>query len=145
MSGDGGPLRASPGDGLSGTRALVQQGIDAARQTLFSPNLFNVADVPLASADELIAAISGEAVKCVLEMRIEQIVKHGHTPENDAMLPLLWLPRQAVGYGQIACERIGVTGKDRNLDTAVKALSRQAALAIAAIDRILAAKREGKS
>jgi hypothetical protein len=128
-------------DGLSetpqSTSSIVQHGLDAAKQTLFS-----AASVPLASAEELLAAVSGPALKAVLEMRIEQIVKYGHTVENDAMLPLLWLPRQAADYARIACDRVGVTGKDRNLNAAIKALVRSAALSLAAIDRIKAAIME---
>jgi hypothetical protein len=33
-------------------------------------------------------------------MRIEQIVKHGHTSANDAMLPILWLPKQAADHAR---------------------------------------------
>lgn len=137
MSGEGGPLAA--GDGLTGTAGIVQAGLDQARQTLFS-----AADVPLAGTYDLLAAVSGYAVRIVLEMRIEQIVKHGHTSENDEMLPILWLPKQAKDYAQIACDRIGVTGKDRNLDAAERALARCAALCLASIDRLRQARgRDG--
>jgi hypothetical protein len=103
------------------------------------------ADVPLARADELLAAIAGPAVRRVLEMRIEQIVKHGHSAENDETLPLLWLPKQARrDHAQIACDRIGVTGKDRNLEAAEKSLARTAALCLAALDRIRRARERGK-
>jgi hypothetical protein len=77
----------------SGTRAIVDQAVEEAAQTLFS-----AADVPLARTDELLAAIQGPSLRAVLEFRVEQIVKHGYTAENDAMLPLLWLPRQATDY-----------------------------------------------
>jgi hypothetical protein len=123
-----------------GTSAIVEQGLEEAAQALFS-----AADVPLARADELLAAIAGPAVRAVLEMRIEQIVKHGHSIENDETLPLLWLPRQAREHAQVACDRIGVTGKDRNLEAVEKSLARTAALCLAALDRIRAARARGEA
>jgi hypothetical protein len=123
----------------SGTRAIVDQAVEEAAQTLFS-----AADVPLARTDELLAAIQGPSLRAVLEFRVEQIVKHGYTAENDAMLPLLWLPRQATDYAQIACDRIGVTGKDRNLESAKRALARAAAMCLASMDRITAAQEAGQ-
>jgi hypothetical protein len=128
-------------DGLPpGSRSIVQDGLDEATQSLFS-----AADVPLAKAEELRAAVTSPAVRAVLEMRIEQIVKHGHDAEADLMLPILWLPKQAHEYAQIAVESVGVTGRDRDLERACKCLARTAALSIAAIDRIRAAieRREG--
>jgi hypothetical protein len=122
-----------------GTGTIVEQAIEEAAQTIFS-----AAEVPLASADELLAAVTGPAVRCVLEMRIEQMVKHGHTAANDELLPILWLPRQAADHAQIACDRIGVTGKDRNLDSAKRQLAISAALCLAAIDRIRAAQEAGE-
>jgi hypothetical protein len=122
-----------------GTNAIVESAVEETAQTLFS-----AADVPLANADELLAALQGPAMRAVCEMRIEQIVKHGHTADNDAMLPILWLPKQARDHAQIACDRIGVTGRDRNLDSAKKSLARTAALCMAAIDRIDAAKAAGE-
>jgi hypothetical protein len=122
-----------------GTNAIVDEALDEAKQTLFS-----AADVPLARTDELLAAIAGPSVKCVLEMRIEQIVKHGHSQENDETLPLLWLPKAVLQHAQIACDRIGVTGKDRNLPAAEKSLARTAALCLAALDRIRRARERGE-
>jgi hypothetical protein len=114
-----------------GTNAIVDAALDDVTQTLFT-----AADVPLMRSEELLAALQGPAMRSLMHMRIEQIVKHGHTAENDLMLPILWLPKQARDHAQIACERIGVTGRDRDLELAKRALARSAALCLAAIDRI---------
>lgn len=114
-----------------GTRAIVDQAVEEAAQSIFS-----AADIPLARTEELLAALQGPAMRAVCAMRIEQMVKHGHSTESDAVLPLLWLPRQAQSHALMACERIGVTGHGRNLDGAKKALARCAALCLAAYDRV---------
>lgn len=103
-------------------------------------------DAPIRRADELVGAVAGDALKAVVAMRVEQIVKHGHTVEDDMMLPLLWLPRQIKQHAEVACARIGVTGTDRNLVAAKRHLAITAALCLAAIDRITVAierKEEG--
>jgi hypothetical protein len=89
-----------------GTNAIVDAALDDVAQTLFT-----AADVPLACSEELLAALQGPAMRSLMHMRIEQIVKHGHTAENDLMLPLMWLPKQAKDHAQIACDRVGVTGR----------------------------------
>jgi hypothetical protein len=93
-----------------GTNAIVDAALEDVAQTLFT-----AADVPLARSEELLAALQGPAMRSLMHMRIEQIVKHGHTAENDLMLPLMWLPKQAKDHAQIACDRVGVTGTDRDL------------------------------
>lgn len=122
-----------------GTNAIVESAVEEVAQTLFS-----AADVPLANAEELLTALQGPAMRAVCEMRIEQIVKHGHTAENDSMLPILWLPKQAKDYADIACHAIGVTGTDRDLERAKRSLARAAALCLASIDRIIAAQAAGE-
>jgi hypothetical protein len=117
-----------------GTGAIVEAAAEEVAQTLFSS-----ADVPLARSDEMLAAIQGPTLKAVLAMRIEQILKHGHTAENDLMLPILWLPKQAKDQALAATEAIGVTGNGRDLALAKRRLARAAALCMAAIDRIDAA------
>lgn len=114
-----------------GTHALVDQAVEEAAQTLF-----DVADAPLARSDELLDAIQGPAVRAVLEARIGQILKQGHTRENDAMLSIVALPDKAIEMARIARSRIGVTGADRNLKAARKSLAAAAALCLAAIDRL---------
>jgi hypothetical protein len=123
----------------AGTNAIVDAATTETAQSLFA-----AADVPLARSEELLAALQGPAMRAVCAMRVEQIVKHGHTAENDEMLPILWLPKQARDHAQIACDRVGVTGKDRNLEAAKLSLARTAALCLAAIDRIDAAMKAGE-
>jgi hypothetical protein len=127
MSGDGGPLpdhRDMPGN-----RSIVQAGLDEARQTLFS-----AADVPLARTDELLAAVQGPAVRSVLEARIEQIVTHGHTLEQDSRLPIGLITREARDRLQMGCDCLAPPR--RNLPIARRRLARAAALLLAAIDQI---------
>jgi hypothetical protein len=83
-----------------GTNAIVDAALEDVAQTLFT-----AADVPLMRSEELLAALQGPAMRSLMHMRIEQIVKHGHTAENDLMLPLMWLPKQAKDHAQIACDR----------------------------------------
>jgi hypothetical protein len=121
--------------------AIISHALDHA-----AASLFDVAgSAPLASAEELRAALTGPAMAMVCRMRIEQIVKHGHTAENDETLPLIWLPKQARDHAQIACANIGVTGKDRNLAAAEKGLARTAALCLAALDRLRLARERGEA
>lgn len=114
---------------LPGTSPLVDQAINEAAQTLFS-----AVDVPLARSDEFLAAIQGPAVRAVLEARIEQIVKHGHTAEGDAWQPLGMLPREARDRLQMGCDCLH--GERRNLPVARRRFARAAALLLAAIDQI---------
>jgi hypothetical protein len=112
-----------------GNRALVEQAAEEAAQSLFSAS-----DVPLARAEEILAAIQGAAVRSVLEARIEQIVKHGHTAQVDARQPLGMLPREAKDRLQMGCDCLG--GERRNLPVARRRFARAAALLLAAIDQI---------
>jgi hypothetical protein len=114
-----------------GTHAIVQDGLDEARQTLFS-----AADVPLARTDELLAAIAGSAVKAVLEARIEQILKHGHSPEADAELTLKYLPHHARSMIIDAVDLLQESGPHRNLVVGRRRLAKAAAMLLAAIDRV---------
>jgi hypothetical protein len=70
----------------------------------------------------------------VLEARIEQIVKHGHTAESDARQPLGMLPREARDRLQMGCDCLH--GERRNLPVARRRFARAAALLLAAIDQI---------
>lgn len=111
------------------TRAIVQDGLDEAAQTLFS-----AADVPLARAEELRAAVTSPAVRAVLETRIEQIVKHGHTAESDACLPLGILPREA--KDRLIMGMDCLHGDRRNLPIARRRFARAAALILASIEQL---------
>lgn len=115
--------------GPKGDREIVDEALNHAAQSLFS-----AADVPLARAEELLAALTGSAVRAVLEARIEQIVKHGHDAASDAMLPLGMLPREAKDRLQMGCDCL--YGERRNLPVARRRFARAAALLLAAIDQI---------
>jgi hypothetical protein len=116
-------------DGLHGTRLIVQDGLDEAVQSLFS-----AADVPLVRADELRAAVTGPALKSVLEIRIEQMVKHGHTLELDLDLPLGWLVNDALQRLRAALDVINGGPDRRNLKVARRRVATAAALLLAGID-----------
>ena len=112
-----------------GTNSIVQDGLDHAAQSLFS-----AADVPLARADELRSAVTSPAVRAVLEMRIEQIVKHGHSAEADSGLPLRHLPANARSM-IIDCMDL-LEGPRRNWVVARRRLAKAAAMLIAGIERL---------
>jgi hypothetical protein len=117
-------------DGLTGTSAIVQSGLDEARQSLFA-----AADVPLASADELAAAVSGAAVKAVLQARIEQIVKHGHSANADAERGPRILASDARTMILAGIDLLA-PGPARNLAVARRRFAKGAAMMLAAIDAI---------
>jgi hypothetical protein len=102
-------------------------------------------DAPIGQADDLVAIVSGQALALTVQMRVEQVVKHGHTPDSDLMLPIGLLPTEVQNMAGLARAAIGITGSDRNLDAGVKRLARTAALCWAAIDRILAAQAGGQT
>ncbi|MES2138005.1 MAG: hypothetical protein V4502_13230 [Pseudomonadota bacterium] len=122
------------GSRIPSTSAIVDQAIEAVPQSLFSAT-----GVPLAGQAEILAALTGPALRAVLDARVELRVKHGHSAEGDLMLAITALPKAAKDYAQMAVEAIGVTGRDRNLGLARRRLARSAALILAAIDRIDAA------
>jgi hypothetical protein len=114
-----------------GMRAIVDAAVVEHAQSLFT-----AADVPLARTDELLAALQGPAMRAVMEMRVEQIVRHGHTAENDAMLPIGWLPRDAQDTVQAARDLMIAGPERRDLGTARRRLVKAAAILLAAIDRL---------
>lgn len=118
-----------------GTRAIVEETVDQAAQSLFT-----AADVPLSRADELLAILQGPALRAGLEARIEQIVKHGHTPESDVMLPMLMLAHRTREMLDAAADLLP-KGDRRNLEVAKKRAARVIALASALFDRIEAEQR----
>lgn len=113
------------------TRAIVDEAIDEAAQSLFS-----AADVPLARTDEILALIQGRAVREVLEQRITQVVKFGHTRDGDASLPSGWLPNDAKNDLIGALDLINGGPDRRDLPRARKRIIRAAALCLAALDRL---------
>ncbi|MEZ5688722.1 MAG: hypothetical protein R3E21_08085 [Caenibius sp.] len=84
---------------------------------------------------DLPTAVPVGAMEDVMTMREEQIVKFGHTPEQDAMLPAHYLPKQARGYLEHAIDELTI-GPEGWEARARKRLIRAAALILAAIDRL---------
>lgn len=117
-----------------GTQGLVESALEDAAQTLFS-----VADVPLARTEEILSALRGPAVRSVLEVRVEQMVKHGHTAEHDAMLPIGWLPNEARQTILAATDVLCGIQERRDLKVGRRRLVKAAAMLLAAIDRLDAA------
>lgn len=94
---------------------------------------------PIASAGDLVAAVTGAALKAIVAARVKLFLD-GHTPENDEFLPVNWLPFEVQQHGALAAAQIGLTGKDRDLPAAEASLALAAACAMAAIDRLRAAR-----
>ena len=114
---------------LTGDRDIIEAALEQAGQTIFS-----AADVPLARADELAAIVTGAAVKAVLEARIAQVVKHGHTPAADAAWPLRKLPADA--RSMLVAGMDLMEGPHRNLVVGRRRFAKAAAMLLAAIDRV---------
>lgn len=103
----------------------------------------NGAAIPIERMAELTFAVMGPAARLVAEARAEQIFKHGHDREADAMQPINGIPRRAKERLQAAIEQIEGTGAIRNLPVARRNLARVAAMCMAGIDRLdLAMKLE---
>lgn len=111
---------------------FVDHGLEEAAQAAILPN------VKLAMVPELLAALQGPAVRSVLAARVAMFLK-GHTPENDDLLPVGWLPR-AAGRALAAVHQhmhqhcCGDRGD--YLDEARARLVEAAAHLLAAVDRI---------
>jgi hypothetical protein len=120
------------------TRPLVDEALEETAAAVLRDS-----GAPIVRAEELLAALTGPAMRAIMEMRIEQIVKFGHTAETDVMHPITWLPKQTIDQAQMAHARIGVTEAGRNLPAAMKASARAGACAAASIDRVLMAIRAG--
>ncbi len=89
-----------------------------------------------ARAAEIQEAIVGETIEALKAARIEQIGKHGHDAEHDAMLPIDQLPRLAQGRIVHALDQIQAFAGARNLPAARLNLLRGAAILLAAVDRL---------
>jgi len=70
----------------------------------------------------------------VLELRLEQMVKHGHTLEGDLDLPIGWLANDARIRLQSALDVINAGPERRNLPVARRRVATAAALCLAALD-----------
>lgn len=111
---------------------------DAAIQTL------KETDAPIASADDLVALVTGPALKATVAMRVGQVVRHGYTPDGDLMLPIGLLVTETITHAQRARAAIGTTEADRDLVAARQYLASTAALCWAALDRLDGGKLRGE-
>lgn len=79
------------------------------------------------------------AMARVMAMRMDQIARWGHTPEDDLRLPQIALPEQARVYVTAAIEDLQFAGRThKGREKALHNLERAGALILAAIDRLLA-------
>lgn len=139
MTGSGGPIPDRP------TRVETAPGVyrdldalsrDAAIQAL------GETDAPLGQADELVAAVTGPALKAAVQARVRMLAG-GHNAENDDLLPIGWLPMEA----RHCFERIrAVMIRERvDLDEVRRLLAEGVAYGLAAIDRLDRATKRGES
>jgi len=117
--------------------ALIEETLEEVPQQLLGERT-----IRLVQLEQLLAAIQGPAMRMVIEARVDQIVKRGHTRDSDAMLPIGWLSRRAHDMVQAATDNIDGTLERRNLPIAKARLARAAALCLAAIDRLNMIKEE---
>lgn len=69
-------------------------------------------------------------------VRLQQIVKHGHTAEDDDGLPIFTLPDRARQFSQIATDNLRGVSERRDIPRARAALLKVIALSIAAVERL---------
>jgi hypothetical protein len=124
----------------AGTEAIVETAIEDAPQSLFT-----AADVPLASVDELLAALQGPAVKALFEARIRHIVKHGHTSEHDDELPIGYLARKSHSILGMSFDLIDGISERRDLERAKHRIADALAVGLAGLDRLERATRGKRS
>lgn len=84
---------------------------------------------------DLPAAIPVGSMERVMAVREEQIVTFGHTPQEDAALPVNYLPEQARKYLTDAKDEI-MRHAPGWQDRASRKLARAGALVLAAMDRL---------
>lgn len=99
-------------------------------------------DAPLGLADELVAAITGPALKAIIAERVGQISR-GHNAENDDFLPIGWLPMEARQCFEAV--RSAMMEEPRDLHRIRQLMVDGAAFAFAAIDRLDRAMQRGES
>lgn len=99
-------------------------------------------DAPLALADELVATVTGGAMKSAVQARVKMLVG-GHTADNDDLLPIGWLPMEA----RHCLERVklAMLREGRDLDDIRRLLVEGVAFGLAAIDRLDRAMKRGES
>jgi hypothetical protein len=90
-------------------------------------------DARIATADDLVAAVTGPALKAAVTARVK-LFADGHTPDNDDFLPIGWLPMEARQRFEQARDLINDDHRDLALVRA--ALADGVAFGMAAIDRL---------
>jgi hypothetical protein len=115
---------------------IVGEAIEAAAQAVIQPH------IPLALVPELLTALQGLAMRDVMAMRVDQVALHGHTIDNDDMLPIGWLPMEARKAFERA--RDMMHGETRDLAAMRGLLVEGVALGLAAIDRLDRAMKSGE-
>lgn len=117
--------------------AFVHQAL-ADADTLVAAGARDVADGAAATREgaEIRRILQGPALQAAIAARLQQVVRHGHDAEADAMLALDALPLRAREYLAAALEQIRGHHTERNLPVARKNLARTAALCLAAYDRL---------
>lgn len=96
--------------------------------------------VPVGSLDGLREVVTSGALAAFEARRIDQLLKHGHTPARDRELALDYLPRQALVRVKDALDYLA--GKGGDLDPALVKIEIAGACLAAAWDVVMAAKRE---
>lgn len=81
------------------------------------------------------AAVPVAAMEAVMAQRTRQIADYGHTPEQDAQLPVCHLPKQARAYLEGAIDEL-LWKRPGWLNRASLKLTKAGALTLAALDRL---------
>jgi hypothetical protein len=98
---------------------------------------------PAIDAGAVQELLGSPALTAFLQRRLEQLVKHGHSPAADRAQPLDRLPHQALTRVKDAIDKLGPGGGD--LDYALRKIEIAGACLAAAWDAISAAKEGRKS
>jgi len=86
---------------------------------------------------DLSPAVPVQSIDDVIAERERQIVAFQHTPEQDALLPLAFLPKEARAYLDGAIDEI-LIGREGWQQRARRKLAKVGALTLAALDRLAA-------
>lgn len=101
-------------------------------------------DAPIALADELVAAVAGQALKAIVAARLALITAKGHTADADDFLPIGWLPMEARHCLDRVRALIGTDPLTRDLGAARAAIADAIAFCMAAIDRLDRGMQQGE-
>lgn len=94
-----------------------------------------VADLPDDITQAVADAVGSKAWQDIVSVRIEQITKYNHTPDQDDLEPMSELVRRSIRKLEQAKDNLSLGGWDY-LDAARKRLVTTAAMLVAQIDRI---------